>query len=183
MKKTKRSRIAFWLVGCSALLVAALAARAQTQNYVVDDFAPAGVGPANPTNYDYYPSAQNYQNGQIDAVWWNWFGGAFVTNQWDATSDASNNPSSGSLKITLNWSSANSQFVLWDQGTNNNYFALGLNATTFTNFQCDIRSFAIRPQNLRLWAGLFWRCGYCGHQHRLGACQHNPQCHFRCESP
>jgi len=49
MKKTKRSRIAFWLVGCSALLVAALAARAQTQNYVVDDFAPAGVGPANPT--------------------------------------------------------------------------------------------------------------------------------------
>jgi hypothetical protein len=139
MKKTKRSRIAFWLVGCSALLVAALAARAQTQNYVVDDFAPAGVGPANPTNYDYYPSAQNYQNGQIDAVWWNWFGGAFVTNQWDATSDASNNPSSGSLKITLNWSSANSQFVLWDQGTNNNYFALGLNATTFTNFQCDVR--------------------------------------------
>jgi hypothetical protein len=136
--KTKRSTTALWLFTCLTL-VATLASRAQTQTFVVDDFAPAGVSPSNPTNHNHYPSAQNYSSGQIDAVYWNWFGGAFVTNQWDSTSDASNNPSSGSLKISLNWSSANSQFVLWDQGTNNNFFALGLNALTFTNFQCDVR--------------------------------------------
>ena len=43
------------------------------------------------------------------------------------------------MKITLNWSPANSQFVLWNQGTNNNYYALNINAVTYTNFQCDVR--------------------------------------------
>ena len=137
--KTKASQVISWLFACLALPVLSIATQAQTQDYVVDDFVPAGVSSSNPTNYDYYNSVQSYASGQIDAVWWNWFGSAFVTNQWDSTTDASNNVNSGSLKISLNWSSANTQFVLWDQGTNNNYFALGLNATTFTNFQCDVR--------------------------------------------
>lgn len=144
--KTTISRMASWLFICSALLVATLASRAQTMNFIVDDFAPTGVGPANPTNYDYYPWAVTYSSGQISNVWWNWFGNAFVTNnnlgcQWDSTSDASNNPSSGSLKISLNWTT-NNQFTVWDQGNTNNYFgcnSFGLTNVTFTNFECDVR--------------------------------------------
>lgn len=108
-------------------------------NYVVDNFSPAGVGPQNPINYDYYSSSNNYASGQITNVYGNWFGGAFQSLAWDSTSDADNNTNSGSLMISLNFSSANSQFVVWDQGTANNYFALNVNATIYTNFQCDVR--------------------------------------------
>ncbi len=141
MKKTKRSRIALWLFTCSALLFATLASRAQTTNFIVDDFVPAGVGPTNPTNYDYYQTAATYSSGQISNVWWNWFGDAFVTNEWDPTVDASNNASSGSLKITLNWAT-NTQFAVWDQGYGNNYFSFNnfsLTNVNFTNFECDVR--------------------------------------------
>jgi hypothetical protein len=108
-------------------------------NYVVDNFSPAGVGPQNPINYDYYSSSNNYASGQITNVYGNWFGGAFQSLAWDSTSDADNNTNSGSLMISLNFSSTNSQFVVWDQGTANNYFALNVNATIYTNFQCDVR--------------------------------------------
>jgi len=123
------------------LVLAALTvtSQAQTTNFIVDDFVPAGVGPQNPANYDYYSSTNVYSAGQITNVWWNWFGGAFVTNQWDSTMDADTNASSGSLKITANFSSANNQFCVWDQGTINNYFALNLNGLIYTNFQCDVR--------------------------------------------
>jgi hypothetical protein len=152
MKKTKRSRIALWLLTCLALLVATLACRAQTETatFVVDDFAPTGVGPANPINDDYYTWAFNYSSGQISNVWWNWFGGAFNTNnnigvQWDSTADASNNPSSGSMKINAYFNTnllGNNQFTIWDQGATNNYFAInsfGLTNLTVTNFECDFR--------------------------------------------
>jgi len=143
MKKTKRSRIAFWLVACSALLVATFASHAQ-QTFIVDDFVPAGVGPDNPTNYDYYPWTTSYSSGQISNVWWNWFGNAFSNVVWDSTMDASNNPNSGSLKITANFTSDTntstySQWVVWDDGNTNNYFNLNLSGLTYTNFQCDVR--------------------------------------------
>ena len=111
---------------------------AATTNLVVDDFVPAGVSPSNPANYDYYQSAQNYSSGQITNVYGNWFGGAFESLSWDSASDASNNPASGSLKINVNWTNGN-QFVVWNQGSPNNFFALNVNANTFTNFECDVR--------------------------------------------
>ncbi len=142
MKKTNRSSIAFCLVTCLALLVATFASRAQT--VIIDDFAPAGVGPGNPTNHDYYAWPQSYSGGQISNVWWNWFGSAFVNAQWDPTMDANSNSSSGSLKITANFTSdpdtsTYSQWVVWDAGTSNNFFGRNLSGLTYSNFQCDVR--------------------------------------------
>jgi len=110
----------------------------QTTNIIVDDFIPAGVSPSNPVNYDYYQSANVYSAGQITNVYGNWFGGAFQSLSWDSASDASNNPASGSLKINVDWAGGN-QFLVWNQGTPNNFFALNLSANEFTNFQCDVR--------------------------------------------
>jgi len=150
MKKIQRSRIAFWLFTCLALLVATLDYRAQADTFVVDDFAPTGVGPSNPINQDYYTWAINYSSGQISNVWWNWFGGAFdPTNnigvQWDSTMDANTNAGSGAMKITAYFNTnllGNNQFTIWDQGNTNNYFAInsfGLTNLTVTNFECDVR--------------------------------------------
>jgi hypothetical protein len=111
----------------------------QTTTYVVDNFDPAGVGPQNPTNYDYYSSSNNYAAGQITNVWGNWFGGAFESLAWDPTGDANNDTNSGSMEISLNFNSTNSQFVVWDQGTVNNYYALNISGSIYTNFQCDVR--------------------------------------------
>jgi hypothetical protein len=119
-------------------LSGAPAVSATTTNFVVDDFSPNGVSPTNPPNYDYYSSAQDYADGDITNVWWNWFGSAFQSLSWDPSSDASNNPNSGSLEINLNWSNG-TQFVVWDQGEANDYYALGISALTYTNFQCDVR--------------------------------------------
>jgi glucuronoarabinoxylan endo-1,4-beta-xylanase len=92
--------------------------------YVVDQFNPSGIG------------GNSYSGGQIGNVWGNWFGTAFQSLVWDSTSDASNNASSGSMKITANFSSANNQFEVYN----------GLNGLTppllglqYTNFQCDVR--------------------------------------------
>jgi len=106
--------------------------------FVVDDFSTNGVSNVNPTNYDYYNSSQNYAAGQITNVWWNWFGSAFVSAAWDGTTDVSNNPASGALEVNLNWANGN-QFVLWDQGAANDYYALNISALTYTNFQCDVK--------------------------------------------
>ena len=129
------------MVGTLAVLaLAAFSVTSQAQGtYIVDDFAPSGVSPSNPTNYDYYQSSNNYASGQITNVWWNWFGGAFQSVVWDSTMDAKTNPASGSMKITANFSSANNQFCVWDQGTTNNYFALNLNCSQYTNFEADVR--------------------------------------------
>lgn len=105
---------------------------------IVDDFSPAGVSSSNPTNYDYYNSTQIYSSGDITNVYGNWFGGAFSSLEWDPNTDAGNNPLSGSLEINLNWTNDN-QFVVWDQGTANDYFALNLSALQYTNFQCDVK--------------------------------------------
>jgi hypothetical protein len=151
MKTTKRSRIALWLFTCSALLVATLVSRAQPVSFVVDDFAPTGVSPSNPTNDDYYQTAYVYSSGQISNVWWNWFGGAFnPTNnmgvQWDSTVDANTNPASGSMKISVYFNESvlggNNQFTIWDQGNDNNYFNINsfdLTNLIVTNFECDVR--------------------------------------------
>ena len=111
----------------AALWLGAFAAvsRAQQTVYVVDDFNPTGIG----TN--------SYSGGKIGNVWMNWFGSAFQSLSWDSTSDASNNPSSGSLKILANFNATNStQFEVYDGQTGINP---PLNGSLYTNFQCDVR--------------------------------------------
>jgi hypothetical protein len=122
----------------NVVLLGAETPAGSTTNIIVDDFVPAGVSPSNPANYDYYQSANVYSAGQITNVYGNWFGGAYDRVEWDSSVDASNNPSSGSLKIKVNWTNGN-QFVVWNQGSPNNFFALNINANAFTNFQCDVR--------------------------------------------
>jgi O-glycosyl hydrolase len=99
--------------------------RAQTV-YVVDQFDPAGTG------------GNSYAAGQITNVWGNWFGGAFSNLVWDAASDASNNPNSGSMKITANFTGTNgsSQFEVYD-----GFYGISppLSGVQYTNFQCDVR--------------------------------------------
>jgi glucuronoarabinoxylan endo-1,4-beta-xylanase len=93
--------------------------------YVVDQFNPSGTG------------GNNYAGGQITNVWGNWFGDAFQSLVWDSASDASNNPSSGSMKITANFTgnNGNSQFEVYDF----NGIYPPVNGVQYTNFQCDVR--------------------------------------------
>ena len=105
-------------------LPGAFAVSAQTVTNLLDQFNPSGVG----TN--------SYAGGQIGNVWGNWFGGAFQSLAWDGSSDANNNPGSGSLKITANFPVNTDQFTVWD-GING--ISPALNGVVYTNFQCDIR--------------------------------------------
>jgi glucuronoarabinoxylan endo-1,4-beta-xylanase len=100
------------------------AAPAQQTVYLVDAFNPAGVG------------GNNYASGQIGNVWGNWFGGAFQSLSWDSTSDASNNASSGSMKISANFVTTNNQFEVYDGFNGINP---PLDGSLYTNFQCDVR--------------------------------------------
>ncbi len=104
-------------------LMCNLAARAQVV-YLVDEFDPSGSG------------GISYSGGQITNVWGNWFGSAFQSLSWDSTSDASNNPASGSLKINLNFNSTSNQFAVYD-GFNG--ILPAINGLQYTNFQCDVR--------------------------------------------
>jgi glucuronoarabinoxylan endo-1,4-beta-xylanase len=97
-------------------------ARAQAV-FIVDTFNPSGAG------------KDDYADGQITNVWGNWFGGAFQSLVWDVSSDASNNPASGSMKITANFNDTNNQFEVFDY----NGIYPPVNGMQYTNFQCDVR--------------------------------------------
>jgi hypothetical protein len=102
-------------------LASASTGRAQVTNFIVDTFDPAGQG----TNV--------YSAGMITNVWANWFGDAFVSLEWDPTMDASNNASSGSMKINLNFGQ---QFLVFNGFNAWGVPFLGLQ---WTNLQCDVR--------------------------------------------
>ncbi len=104
-----------------ALLALSMSSHAQTTTCIVDQFDPAGTG------------GNSYAGGQIGNVWGNWFGGAFQSVTWDSASDASNNPASGSMKITANFGD---QFEVF-----NGFNGINppLNGLQYTNFQCDVR--------------------------------------------
>lgn len=109
-----------WLI-----IVFAVPGRAQV-TYLVDAFDPSGVG------------GNSYTGGQIGNVWANWFGNAFSSLVWDSASDASNNPASGSMKITANFNGQGTipnQFEVYDL----NDFFPPLNGLQYNNFQCDVR--------------------------------------------
>jgi glucuronoarabinoxylan endo-1,4-beta-xylanase len=92
---------------------------------VLDDFNPSGDG------------FFNYADGQIGSVWGNWFGGAFQSLAWDSTSDANNNPASGSMKITANFTTNgnNVQFEIYEL----NGIYPPVNGMLYTTFQCSVR--------------------------------------------
>src|ERR1039457_350702 len=128
-KHTNRARRTCVLRNAFVSLVFAafsLSSQAQTATCIIDQFNPAGTG------------GNSYSGGQIGNVWGNWFGSAFQSLTWDSTSDASNNPSSGSMKITASFNGSNgtNQFEVYN-GMNG--ITPPLNGFQYTNFQCDVR--------------------------------------------
>lgn len=119
-----------------ALTALCVSSQAQTTNFVVDDFSPAGVSPLNPINYDYYPYGTNiYSAGQITNVWMNWYGSALQSVVWDSANDSSNNPASGSMKVSATFSLNDyGQYILFD-----NFGTFNVNAQQYTNLSFDIR--------------------------------------------
>ena len=114
-----------WLAVLTILIVG-VTAQSQTV-FVVDQFNPTGA------------VGNNYASGQITNVWTNWFGNAFQSLAWDPASDASNNPASGSLKITADFNGAkatSNQFEVYD-GLHG--VIPTLSGLQYTNFQCDVR--------------------------------------------
>jgi O-glycosyl hydrolase len=112
------------LLGLLLMALGGVNGQGQTTTYLVDPFDPAGTG------------GYSYSGGQIGSVWGNWFGSAFQSLSWDSASDASNNPSSGSIKITNSFSAENNQFEVYNGMNGINPPLLGLQ---YTNFQCDVR--------------------------------------------
>jgi len=104
--------------------------------FTVDDFSTNGVGPTNPTNYDYFDSSTQevYSVGDITNVWGNWFGSAFSNVVWNA-SNVNNSPSNGCLQVNLNWTSG-SQWVLHHVDYSQN---LGVSSLTYTSLVLDVR--------------------------------------------
>jgi hypothetical protein len=93
---------------------------------------------AQPTNWVAY----NFDTDQVSGTpygtaWGNWFGGYYQGAIWDNTVDVSNNPSSGSLQLTLNCTGSD-QYVLND-GINPAPNYGPVNLTTFTNLSFDMR--------------------------------------------
>jgi glucuronoarabinoxylan endo-1,4-beta-xylanase len=118
---------ASWLCGIVLIVLAliSLDQQSRAQNVlIVDQFNPAGSG------------GNNYADGQIGTVWGNWFGDAFQSLAWDPSTDAGNNPDSGSMEISLYFSygDGNSQFEVFDY----NGIYPTVNGTEYTNFQCDV---------------------------------------------
>lgn len=100
-------------------------------NYIIDQFNAFGYGPTNK-----YVGTNNYSTGGIINVWTNWYGAAWVTNQWDSSSDANNNtPNSGSLKITATFPG---QYAVFD-GFNGINPPLSCYSNGITSFECDLR--------------------------------------------
>lgn len=104
--------------------------------FTVDDFSTNGVGPMNPTNYDYFDSTTQevYSVGDITNVWGNWFGGAFSNVVWNAT-NVNNSPSNGCMQVNLDWTTG-SQFVLHHVDYSQN---LGVSSLTYTSVVLDVR--------------------------------------------
>jgi hypothetical protein len=114
-----------------------------TITYTVDDFSTNGVQVTNPTNYDWAATSQSYASNDIPPVWGNWFGGGFVGVAFAPNIDASNNPASGSMAVTLNWSGAD-QFVLYHGFSQPTFVpapgdTASIGYPQYTNIECDLK--------------------------------------------
>ena len=123
--KAIKSMLLVSAIAFSALLITTLSARAQTTNFVINAFDTDEVTPIDGG----WPFDFTLHQG-----WGNWFGGG-ENIEWDSTMDASNNPSSGSMKVTMLWPpSGFAQISPYD-----GFFSFTVNAQQFTNLQFDIR--------------------------------------------
>jgi len=112
-------------VSALMLVVVAIGAtsRAQTTNYVVNEFNTAAEVTNSTALYD-------SNNG-----WANWFGGAFQSVSFDPTSDSTHNPASGSMETVCTYSLNDyGQFTLFD-----GFYTMSINAMQFTNLSFDVR--------------------------------------------
>jgi len=126
-KRTRSARVLRNAFIPLALAAFSVSSQAQTMTCIIDQFDPSGTG------------GNSYAGGQIGNVWGNWFGDAFQSLVWDSANDASNNPASGSMKITANFNDQGSipnQFEVYDGFDG---ISPQINALQYTNFQCDVR--------------------------------------------
>jgi glucuronoarabinoxylan endo-1,4-beta-xylanase len=122
-----RKNLLIILFACFTLLAASLVQAQTTITNYIDQFNPYGTG------------GYSYSGGQIGSVWGNWFGGAFQSLSWDATSDANTNANSGSIKIIASFPGSGSLGPQFEVYNGFNAINPGLNALQYTNFQCDVR--------------------------------------------
>jgi O-glycosyl hydrolase len=121
-KKIKIGRARALLVGTCFTFCSAVALSQSTN--IIDQFDPSGA------------DGYSYSGGQIESVWTNWFGTAFQSLVWDASSDANSNAASGSMEINADFTSSGNQFEVYDGFNGINP---PLNGLLYTNFQCDVR--------------------------------------------
>ena len=82
-------------------------------DYIVDDFATNGVQFTNPTNNDFFSTAEDYSQGDITSVWSEWFGTP-VTISWAPTVDVTvNTNASGAMAIAMTWDAVNDGYQQW----------------------------------------------------------------------
>src|SRR3954469_7782638 len=93
---------------------------------------------------DYFSVRFDSTNDVSGPPWQNWFGWAYAGLSWDPASDASNNPSSGSLKISAQFPSAvpptgaccGPQYVVMNGSDG---ISPPLDGTLINKFECDVR--------------------------------------------
>jgi hypothetical protein len=118
--------------------------------YTVDDFNTNGVGPTNPTNDDWFPTAYGYAAGEIDSVWSEWFGNggpggtslgiSFAPN----VNVSGNTNSNGAMAFNMTWDAASDgyqQFVVFQSGYGTLYApggTVGIGYPQYTNIECDV---------------------------------------------
>ena len=117
--------------------------------YMVDDFSTNGVGPTNPTNYDWFATAFNYGNGEIGNVWHEWYGNGGLGIDFDQTVNVNNNTNTnGAMTLSFTWNAATDgyqQWLIW-HGNNNTYLPIpggdgtvGIGYPQYTNLECDVK--------------------------------------------
>jgi glucuronoarabinoxylan endo-1,4-beta-xylanase len=154
--RAKASPIAGCLLALLNFINSGQAVGAKTV-FVIDQFNPSGLG------------NNSYSGGRIGDVWVNWFGSAFQSLVWDSTSDASNNPASGSMEITADFNGTNKQFEVYDF----NGIYPPVNGLQYTNFQCDVRfgpgSAAVKVANTAIFGHLEFGVPYGNNQDYFGS--------------
>ncbi len=123
--------------------------QSQTQLvYTVDDFSTNGVGPLNPTNDDYFPTAQSYAAGDIDNVWSEWFGNGITSISFDPDVNVSGDTNAnGAMALNFTWNGpavdGYQQWVLWQQGGGNYTLvpggSVGIGYPQYTNLEADVK--------------------------------------------
>jgi hypothetical protein len=121
-------------------VVALTAGPALAQNVVLS-FGTNSLFAAYATNETVSSATTGLTNG-LGATSWHWWGSATSERTYDKTNDASGNPQSGSIKISIQWPAGGGDqysVALALSGVNNNYDnSVSLPALNYTNMEMDI---------------------------------------------